>query len=53
MWSPGIGTVLHWQPPDVHILDTDPHLIERGCRQGEPIVQNMFSLFAEVLRLFD
>ena len=25
--SPRIGTVLHWQPPDVHIFDTDPSLI--------------------------
>ena len=22
----GIGTVLHWQPPDVHIFHTDPSL---------------------------
>ena len=25
--SPGIGTVLLWQPPDVHIFHTDPSLI--------------------------
>ena len=24
--SPEFGTVLHWRPPDVHILDTDPSL---------------------------
>ena len=27
MWSPGIGTVLHWQSPDVHIFQTEPLLI--------------------------
>ena len=26
-WSPGIGTVLHWQPTDVHIFDTNPFLL--------------------------
>ena len=25
--SPEFGTVLHWRPPDVHILDTDPSLL--------------------------
>ena len=25
--SPGIGTDLHWRPPDVHIFDTDPSLV--------------------------
>ena len=27
MWSPKIGAVLDWQPPDVHIFGTDPSLI--------------------------
>ena len=26
--SPGISTVLHWQPPDIHIFGTDPSLVE-------------------------
>ena len=26
--SPKIGTVLHWQPPDVHIFHTDPSLVQ-------------------------
>ena len=26
--SPGIGTVLHWRPLNVHIFDTDPSLIK-------------------------
>ena len=26
--SPGIGTVLHWRPPDVHIFGTDPSLMK-------------------------
>ena len=26
-WSPGISTVLHWRPPDVHIFGTDPSLV--------------------------
>ena len=26
MQSPGIGTVLHWRPPNVHICGTDPSL---------------------------
>ena len=30
--SPGIGTVLHWRPPDVHIFGADPSLI-RTLRQ--------------------
>ena len=25
--SPEFGTVLHWQPPDVHIFHTDPSLL--------------------------
>ena len=25
--SPGIGTVLYWRPPDVHIFGTDPFLV--------------------------
>ena len=25
--KPGIGTVLHWRSPDVHIFDTDPSLV--------------------------
>ena len=25
---PGIGTVLHWRPPDVHIFGTDPSLVK-------------------------
>ena len=25
--SPGIGTVLHWRPPDIHIFGTDPSLV--------------------------
>ena len=27
MRSPGIGTVLHWRPLDVHIFGTDPSLV--------------------------
>ena len=27
MRNPGIGTVLHWRPPDVHIFHTDPSLV--------------------------
>ena len=27
MRNPGIGTVLHWRPPDVHIFDTDSSLV--------------------------
>ena len=30
VWSvlkPGIGTVLHWRPPDVHIFHTDQSLV--------------------------
>ena len=26
--SPGIGIVLHWRPPDIHIFGTDPSLIK-------------------------
>ena len=26
MWSPEVSTVLHWQPPDVHIFGSDPSL---------------------------
>ena len=26
--SPGIGTVLHWQPPDVHIFHTDQSILK-------------------------
>ena len=29
MRSPGIGMVLHWRPPDIHIFGTDPPLAER------------------------
>ena len=29
MWSPEFGTVLYWQPPDVHIVQTDPSLVIR------------------------
>ena len=25
--NPGIGTVLHWQRPDVNIVGTDPSLV--------------------------
>ena len=25
--SPGIGTVLHWRPLDIHIFHTDPSLV--------------------------
>ena len=25
--NPGIGTVLHWRPPDVEIFGTDPSLV--------------------------
>ena len=25
---PGIGMVLHWQPPDVHISGTHPSLLQ-------------------------
>ena len=27
IWSPGIGTVSHWQPPSVHIFDTTKSLL--------------------------
>ena len=27
MRSPGTGTVMHWQPPDVHIFGTHPRLV--------------------------
>ena len=27
MRNPGIGTVLHWRHPDVHIFHTDPSLV--------------------------
>ena len=29
--SPGIGTILHWQPPDVHIFGTNPSLLLISC----------------------
>ena len=37
--SPGIGTVLHWRPPDVHIFDTDPSLVSTGCHPVDTIIE--------------
>ena len=34
---PGIGTVLYWRPPDVHIFGTDPSLVSVQDNEGSPI----------------
>ena len=53
--SPEFGTVLHWRPPDVHILDTDPSLLQtqlmpskwkrcyHGLKRGH--IQKVFNYF--------
>ena len=38
--NPGIGTVLHWRPPDVHIFHTDPSLMHTGQSWGSYIQLN-------------
>ena len=38
--SPRIGTVLHWQLPDVHIFSTHPPLIETTLKHRFSVSQN-------------
>ena len=48
MQSPNIRTVLHWEPPDLYIFDTDPSLVLLNnsftmvCLSGLFLYENIF-----------
>ena len=39
MQSPGNGTVLHWQPADVHFFDTEPSLLHYIMKLSELLMK--------------
>ena len=40
-WSPGIGMVLHWQSPDVHIFNTDPSIFKTHDCINIPVITTL------------